>query len=146
MMPAMISRASMIEFARFLGVGGIAALANLGSRYLLDFVMPFEVAVLLAYMVGMVIGFFLFQKMLFGGGGIETRRVVRFVWVNLFGATLAWAVSSVMARQFLPAIGWSWHPFEVAHLCGVAAPAITSFFLHKYYTFAPVAVRATSPN
>ena len=63
-----ISRASIIEFARFLGVGGIAALANLCSRYVLNFVMPFEVAVVLAYMVGMVVGFLLFQKMLFGGG------------------------------------------------------------------------------
>lgn len=134
----MISRASIIEFARFLGVGGIAALANLVSRYLLDFFMPFEVAVVLAYIVGMVIGFFLFQKMLFGGGGIEARRVVRFIWVNIFGATLAWAVSSIMARQVLPAIGWSWHPFEIAHLCGVGAPAITSYFLHKHYTFAPI--------
>lgn len=139
----MVSRASIIEFARFLGVGGIAALANLLARYIFDFVMPFELAVVLAYLVGMVIGFALFQKMLFGGGGIETRRVVRFVWVNIFGATLAWAVSSIMARQILPALGWSWRPYEIAHLCGVAAPAITSFFLHKHYTFAPIVIRAT---
>lgn len=131
-----LSRATMIEFARFLGVGGIAALANLVSRYFLDFVMPFEVAVVLAYMVGMVIGFFLFQRMLFGGGGIDARRVIRFVWVNIFGATLAWAVSSIMARHALPLIGWTWHSFEIAHLCGVGAPAITSYFLHKHYTFA----------
>lgn len=145
-MPVAITRAAIVEFARFLGVGGIAALANLCSRYVLDILMPFEVAVVLAYMVGMVIGFFLFQKMLFGGGGIETRRVVRFVWVNLFGATLAWAVSSIMARQILPGLAWSWHPFEVAHLCGVAAPAITSYFLHKHYTFAPIDARAAVPN
>jgi putative flippase GtrA len=143
-MPALVSRASVIEFARFLGVGGIAALANLCARYLLDFVMPFEVAVVLAYMVGMVIGFFLFQKMLFGGGGIDPRRVMRFIWVNIFGAALAWAVSSIMARQVLPALGWSWHMYEIAHLCGVAAPAITSYFLHKHYTFAPVRVRAST--
>jgi putative flippase GtrA len=131
-----VSRASIIEFARFLGVGGIAALANLVSRYFLDFVLPFEVAVVLAYMIGMVVGFFLFQKMLFGGSGIDPRRVRRFIWVNIFGAALAWAVSTLMARQALPMLGWTWHPFEVAHLCGVAAPAITSYFLHKHYTFA----------
>lgn len=130
------SRAGMIEFARFLGVGGIAALANLVSRYFLDFILPFEVAVVLAYMVGMVIGFFLFQRMLFGGSGIDPQRVMRFIFVNMFGAALAWAVSTLMARQALPMLGWTWHPFEVAHLCGVAAPAITSYFLHKHYTFA----------
>ncbi len=128
--------ASLGEFARFIAVGGVAALANLVSRYFLDFVMPFEVAVVLAYSVGMVVGFFLFQSTLFRGRTIGRALILRFVWVNIFGATLAWAVSSVMARQLLPAIGWTFHPFEVAHFCGVAAPAITSYFLHKHYTYA----------
>ncbi len=129
-------RASLQEFIRFLAVGGVAALANLVARYLLNFVMPFEAAVVLAYMDGMVIAFFLFQRMLFGGDGASPRRVIRFVWVNAFGAALAWAVSTLMARIVLPALGWTWQPFEAAHVCGVAAPAITSYFLHKYYTFA----------
>lgn len=136
-----VSRASIVEFARFIGIGGIAALANLISRYFLDFILPFEVAVVLAYMVGMVVGFALFQRMLSRGSRVEARRIVRFVWVNIFGATLAWAVSSLMARQILPLIGWTWHPFELAHLCGVAAPALASYFLHKHYTFAAPAVR-----
>jgi putative flippase GtrA len=136
-MAAMLSRSAIMEFARFLGVGGVAAAANLASRYLLDIVMPFEVAVVLAYMVGMVVGFFLFRNTLFKGYADDARLIMRFIWVNLFGATLAWAISSIMARHALPLIGWTWHPFEIAHLCGVAAPAITSYFLHKHYTFAP---------
>jgi putative flippase GtrA len=128
---------ALIEFVRFIAIGGLAALVNLISRYLLDFVMPFEAAVVLAYMVGMVFAFFLFQKLIFGGsGGLKSRRVIRFVQVNLLGAGLAWAVSSLMARVVLPALGWDFHPFEVAHFVGVAAPAISSYFLHKHYTFA----------
>jgi putative flippase GtrA len=128
--------ASFGEFARFIAIGGVAALANMVARYFLDFVMPFEVAVVIAYGVGMVVGFFLFRGTLFRGRAIDRALILRFVWVNIFGATLAWAVSSVMARQLLPAIGWTLQPFEVAHFCGVAAPAITSYFLHKHYTFA----------
>jgi len=128
---------ALIEFARFIAIGGLAALVNLVSRYLLDFIMPFEAAVVLAYMIGMVFAFFLFQKLIFGGSSAHrSRRVVRFVQVNLVGAGLAWAVSSLMARLLLPAIGWDFHPFEVAHFVGVAAPAISSYFLHKHYTFA----------
>jgi putative flippase GtrA len=41
-----------------------------------------------------------------------------------------------MARLILPGVGWTFHPFELAHLCGVAAPAISSYFLHRHYTFA----------
>lgn len=128
--------AAFAEFAQFIAIGGVAAAANLVSRYFLDFVMPFEVAVVLAYGVGMVVGFFLFRSTMFQGHAINGGLIRRFVWVNIFGATLAWAVSSVMARQLLPAIGWTFHPFEAAHFCGVAAPAITSYFLHKHYTFA----------
>lgn len=130
------TRPSWAEFARFLAIGGGAALANLVSRYFLNFVMPFEVAVVLAYMVGMLVGFALFQKVLFAERTFRPRSVMRFVWVNLLGAALAWAVSSLMARQILPAIGWNWRPFEIAHFVGVATPAISSYFLHKYYTFA----------
>jgi len=124
-----------MEFLRYLGVGASAALANLVSRYLLDFVMPFEAAVVLAYITGMIVGFTLFQLMLFGRQRVEPRHVRRFVLVNIFGATLAWAVSSVMARQVLPTLDWHWHRFEIAHLCGVAGPAITSYFLNKHYSF-----------
>ena len=110
---------------------------NLIARYLLDFVMPFEAAVVLAYMVGMVFAYFLFQKLIFAGnGGPLSRRVIRFVQVNLVGAGLAWSVSSVMARLVLPTLGLQFHPFEIAHLVGVAAPAMSSYFLHKHYTFA----------
>lgn len=130
------SRSAVVEFARFLGVGGVAAAANLVSRYFLDLIVPFEAAVVLAYMVGMLVGFVLFRKTLFKGYAVDARLIMRFIWVNLFGATLAWAISSILARHALPLIGWTWHPFELAHLCGVAAPAITSFFLHKHYTFA----------
>jgi hypothetical protein len=41
-----------------------------------------------------------------------------------------------LARLVLPAIGWDFHPFEAAHFVGVAAPAVSSYFLHKHYTFA----------
>ncbi len=135
-MAAMVSRSAIVEFARFLSVGGVAAAGNLVSRYFLDLVMPFEVAVVLAYMVGMVVGFILFRNTLFKGYAVDARLIMRFIWVNLFGAALAWAISSILARHALPLIGWTWHPFEIAHLCGVAAPAITSCFLHKHYTFA----------
>lgn len=130
-------RASFGEFAQFMVVGGIAAAINLMTRVAFDLLMPFELAVVLSYCAGMAAGFALFQVMLFPGRDMMQRhRLMRFALVNLFGVTLAWAVSSVMARQVLPAIGMDWRPFEIAHVAGVASPAISSYFLNKYYTFA----------
>jgi putative flippase GtrA len=41
-----------------------------------------------------------------------------------------------MARLVLPAIGRNSDPFELAHFVGVAAPAVSSYLLHKHFTFA----------
>jgi len=120
----------------FLGLGGLAAATNLVARYLLNFIMPFELAVVPAYIVGMIVAFILFGKLLFvGSQSTLTRRISRFVQVNILGAALAWLVSVFMARIALPAIGWTFHPLEVAHLFGVAAPVLSSYVLHKRYTF-----------
>jgi putative flippase GtrA len=125
-----------VRFIAFVATGSVAAIANLVSRYFLNFVMPFELAVVLAYVVGMVVAFVLFQRMIFGNPGTPLRRrVIRFVQVNLVGMALAWVVSTVMARLVLPMVGWSFHPFEVAHFVGVAAPTFSSYFLHRGYTF-----------
>ena len=128
---------TVAELLIFLGLGGLAAAINLIVRYCLNFVMPFELAVVLAYMAGMVVAFILFGKVLFvTSRGSLKRRVSRFVQVNLLGAALAWLVSVFLARIALPAIGWTFHPLEIAHFVGVAAPALSSYVLHKRYTFA----------
>lgn len=129
--------ASWGEFARFLAAGGVAALTNLGVRWLIDFALPFEAAVALAYLAGMVVAFLLFQRAIFrvSGRGGTGRSIVRFSAVNAAGFLIALGVSSAMARVVLPALGWSFHPYETAHLAGVAAPALSSYFGHKYWTF-----------
>lgn len=128
--------ARLTEFARFVATGALAAVANLASRYLLDFILPFEAAVAIAYVVGMVIAFFLFQRTIFGDPGTGIRRqVTRFTAVNLLGGVLTLAVSSALARQVFPAIGWGFRPHDLAHFLGVCAPAVSSYFLHKHYTY-----------
>lgn len=132
-----VKGASFVEFVVFLLLGGLAALTNLVARYFLNYVMPFELAVVLAYLCGMVVAFVLFGRLLFEEGqSTLSRKLVRFTLVNVLGAALAWVVSVAMARLVLPHVGWTWQPLEVAHSVGVAAPAISSYFLHKCYTFA----------
>ena len=127
---------AVVEFVFFLGLGGLAAATNLIARYFLNFVMPFEAAVLFAYIAGMIVAFLLFGKMLFAGGkGALSRKIIRFTQVNMLGAALAWIISVAMARLILPSIGWTFYQLEVAHLVGIATPAVSSYFLHKRYTF-----------
>jgi putative flippase GtrA len=130
------SKGGFLQFIAFVATGSLAAATNLVTRYFLDFVMPFELAVVLAYLAGMIVAFLLFQRMIFGNPGTPLRRrVIRFCQVNMLGLALAWAVSTLMARIVLPANGWTFMPFEVAHFIGVAAPTFSSYFLHRNYTY-----------
>ena len=127
---------TIIKFMRFLLTGGVAALVNVISRYLLTPVVGFEISVVIAYMIGMVVAYILFRKLVFG----RSQRSIasesyRFVIVNIVALCLVWIVSVGLARGIFPAVGWTWHAEDIAHLIGVCVPAISSYIGHSKYTF-----------
>jgi putative flippase GtrA len=129
-------RASLGEFARFVATGSLAAISNLLAVWAFQAVAPFSVAVVLGYIVGMIVAFILFQKTIFGDPQTPLRRRLgRFTAVNLLGLGLSWTISVSLYGWILPAIGWTFAPDRVANLIGVAAPAFSSYFLHKHYTY-----------
>lgn len=124
-------------FLRFLITGGIAAGVNLVSRYILSMVMPFEVAVILAYLFGMLTAYVLARLYVFKPTGDKVRReLFRFALVNVAAAAQVWGISVGLARLVFPALSYTWYPEDVAHLIGVIVPAITSYLGHKHFSFA----------
>lgn len=127
---------NLAEFIKFVGLGGLAAAVNYLSRFVFDLWMPFEAAVTLAYLAGMVVAFILFRQHVFSDGkGSGRQQVFRFTVVNLVGIVLAVCVSTLMARVVFPWVGWTWQPFAIAHAIGIAVPAVSSYFGHKHYTY-----------
>lgn len=127
------------EVLRFLFVGGVAASVNFFSRFLLALVFPFEISVIISYVIGMLIAFCLFQRFVFGNSGdAHHRQAVRFILINILGILISVAVSSFTARVVVPLINWTYFPFATAHLAGIIAPAVTSYFGHKFYTYKKV--------
>ena len=125
------------EFLRFLVTGGIAAFVNLASRYGLNLFMSFEVAVVIAYLVGMATAYILARLFVFQASGRSVASEFRrFVLVNIVALAIVWLVSVGLARLLFPAIGFTWHADDVSHLIGVLAPVVTSYFGHRLYTFA----------
>jgi putative flippase GtrA len=124
------------QFLRFLVTGGIAAAANIGSRYVLNLFMRFEPAVAVAYLIGMTIAYVLARLFVFeaSGRGIASE-FRRFAIVNLFALACVWGISVGLARFLFPEIGFTWHADDVAHVIGVLAPAATSFVGHSFYSF-----------
>jgi putative flippase GtrA len=130
------------RFIRFVLTSAVAAMVNLVSRYLLNFVMPFASAVAVAFPFGMLTAYILGRLFVFERSG---RRVAdelwRFTVVNLVAAAQVWIISVGLAEYVFPAAGFKWHPLEVAHLIGVAAPVLTSYLGHRYFSFARIAPR-----
>ena len=130
--------ASEPQFLRFLASGGFAAVVNVVSRYLLNRVVGFEVAVLIAYAIGMVTAYGLFRVLVFGRSGRSiASEGYRFVLVNIVAFSLVLAVSVFLARIVFPFMHFEWHAQDIAHVIGVGIPAITSYIGHKQYTFKP---------
>lgn len=124
------------QFIRFVLAGGVAAAANYGSRFVFSAWMPYPAAITCAYLVGMAVAFALMRQYVFAAGGQPMLpQVVKFSIVNLLALVQTLAVSLVLARWVLPAMGVEQHVEAIAHLVGVAVPVFTSFIGHRQATF-----------
>jgi putative flippase GtrA len=124
------------RFMLFLFAGGTAALVNIVSRIVFNRIMPYEVAIVPAYLCGMTVAYLLNKFFVFES---KDRRIaaeyLRFALVNGGAVVLVWCVSVGLARLLFPAIGFTWHAETVAHIIGVASPVYTSYLGHKYFSF-----------
>jgi len=120
----------------FLVAGGIAAALNWGSRFLFSLWVPFEVAVVCAYLVGMATAFVLMRSIAFQGGGKPVLpQVGRFALVNVAALAQTFVVSVALGRWILPAMGVHEHAEALGHLVGVLVPVVTSYLAHRSFTF-----------
>ena len=128
------------QLLAFIVAGGIAALVNIASRIAFNLVMPYEAAILVAYVCGMTTAYLLNKQFVFSASGRGvTSEYMRFTLVNLVAVAQVWIVSVGLARLIFPAIGFMWHDETVAHTIGVLVPVITSYLGHKHFSFAPQA-------
>lgn len=125
------------RFAGFVVTGGIAATVNLVSRWAFNLILPYEAAISLGYLLGMVTAFLLARFLVFkSAGSAWIGEFGRFALVNAVSFLVVLGVSIALARLVLPWIGWRWHPDDVAHLIGVASPIVLSYHAHKHFSFA----------
>lgn len=124
------------QFAFFLISGGFAAGLNWGSRFLFSDFFRFEVAVVLAFLVGLLSGFILMRLFVFHATGKPIiPQAGKYVAVNLLALVQTLLISLVLARWVLPSIGIVEHAEALAHLVGVLVPVVTSYFGHKRWSF-----------
>ena len=122
------------EYFRFLITGGLAAGINFGSRFVFSIFLPFQVAVPLAYIVGMFVAFWLFRTMVFSNSSTSLRKsIFRFTVVNAFGLLQTWLVSVWFVT--IVDLGSRAMDEAVAHFTGMSLAMLSSYLGHRFYTF-----------
>ena len=124
------------QFCRFVTTSKVSAVANASARYVLNLYMPFEIAVVLAFPVGLLTAFVLARRFVFRKSERPwMSELYRFFVVNMFGVVVVWFVSVALYRGVFPSVGFEWHADAVAHVVGLGSTAFTSYFGHRHYTF-----------
>lgn len=134
--PSLASGFRSRQFLVFLLTGGFAAAVNFGSRILYNRAMPFSSAVILAYITGMITAFVLAKLFVFKDSRQATHRAAGwFILVNLVAVAQTWAISMLLVKWVLPAMGVTAYTREIAHGIGVVVPVFTSYLGHKHFSF-----------
>ena len=124
------------QFLRFLVAGGIAAVSNYGSRFIYNQWTSYEIAIILAYLTGMIVAFVLMRGHVFNANKKALApQLVNFVLINVLAVLQTLLISVILAYWVLPAMGLIEHAEALAHLVGVLVPVVTSYIGHKYLTF-----------
>jgi energy-coupling factor transport system substrate-specific component len=124
------------QFGRFLLVGGAAVLIHWLSRFLFNWFVPFGWAIVLAYCVGLAVGYVLNKIYVFPYSDRPVNvEIFLFIVVNLAAFPLVWVVAYVLGEWVLP----RWFGREVAlavgHGLAIGFPVFLNFALHKFITF-----------
>ena len=124
------------QFLVFLITGGIAALINFGSRIFYNFFVDFSLAIILAYLTGMVVAFVLAKKFVFTQSRQKLRHsIIFFSLVNSVALVQTWLISMGLAYYFLPYIKVTSYVPEISHAIGIMVPVFTSYLGHKFLSF-----------
>ena len=129
-----INKQNFIDFLRFIVLGSLAVFLNFFSRIILSTEFNFLISVTLAQCIGMLAAYFLFKNYLFQRSN-SSFQWLRFVMVNLLSVIIVLIVSHILVYFLLPAVGIFKYKYEIAHFIGIGSTAITSFVLHKFWTF-----------
>src|SRR5258706_6262783 len=108
---------------------------NWGSRFVFSMWMPFELAVVFAFLVGLLTGFVLMRAFVFAGSGRPVLgQAGRYVVVNAAALAPTLVVSVLLARWLLPAIGVREHAEALRHPVGGPFPVAARYFAPRLCT------------
>ncbi|MBN8944029.1 MAG: GtrA family protein [Rhizobiales bacterium] len=132
------------EAGRFLVCGGFAAFVNWAARIALSSLMPFEMAVVLAYAIGMTVGFVLYRTVVWTDHEATlAEQAIGFVLVNGLSAVVVFGVAIGLRGALETLLGSGGGLVDAgAHGVAIGVGALANFLGHRSFTFRPRADRA----
>ena len=133
---------------RFLVCGGAAAAVNWLARIVLSLALPFWASVVIAYGIGMLVGFALYRGLVFDSRDLPVaRQALRFVSVNAISAVVVLAASlglnAIVTRSMGSNLSLDVALIEsVAHGLAIGIGAVANYLGHSRFTFAAAGIGA----
>jgi putative flippase GtrA len=123
-------------FIKFVVAAGLSVPVNLGSRILFSRAMPFEIAIVLSHVCGMLTAYLLTKLFVFAPSGRNAAsELSRFALVNLASVAQTWIVAVGLVRFVFPALGVVRATELLAHAMGLAFASVTAFYGHRRFSF-----------
>ncbi len=124
------------NFILFIIAAGLSAVVNLISRFFISFFFGYSLAIVLAHLIGMLTAFTLMRFFVFQSSGKRMQNEIRmFVFVNILSMSQTWLVAVIFVYYVFPIFNVQYHMELLGHFIGLASTAVTSFMLHKNFTF-----------
>ncbi|WP_158543436.1 GtrA family protein [Dyella solisilvae] len=125
------------RYLRFLTASGASAIVNILLRIELSRSMAYNPSVALAYVFSTLLAFVFNRIFVFSAQGRASHiQLARFFVVNIIGLIQTLVLSNVLSRLFSAVTHLPLQLNEtLAHAFALSTLAITSFFLHKNFTF-----------
>jgi putative flippase GtrA len=124
------------EVIAFLICGGLAAFVNWAARIVLSLAMPFEAAVGLAYLIGMIVGFLLYRHIVWRDpDDTSLRQIAMFVVVNAASAVIVFGAAVTLRLAFSTTFGMHAFGDAIAHGVAIGLGAVSNFAGHRMLTF-----------
>jgi putative flippase GtrA len=131
----MIKHFISLQFLLFLFVGATAASFHWLARFLLSILLPFPLAVALAYFVGIAVAFILNRRYVFPSSSKPVHKQAReFVIINLFFFPVVLG-ASIFIREGLIQNGVIVYVDGIAHGLAITIPVFMTFLVYKFITF-----------
>jgi energy-coupling factor transport system substrate-specific component len=124
------------QFVLFLCSSGAALVLHWVARMLLSLVLPFSVAVVLAYGVGMVSAYLLQKRYVFTrSANSRSREIGLFLAVNLAWLPVVWVLSLWLGDNVLAHLMDPGAAHAIGHGVAITTPVLVNFAFHKFLTF-----------